>query len=144
MTEDPIAGFRRIRITWERGVTRLHLNRPERRNAIDLRLAQELLRASLLERTASSGCVLLTGAGEHFCVGGDLKAFEAADDLPSHLMEVTSYLHAALSRFAAMPAPWSSPPGGMSPAPVWDSPAWPMYCSPTSTPLSARPTVPWA
>ncbi|MFJ3914145.1 2-(1,2-epoxy-1,2-dihydrophenyl)acetyl-CoA isomerase [Streptomyces sp. 2132.2] len=105
MTEDPIAGFRRIRITWERGVTRLHLNRPERRNAIDLRLAQELLRASLLERTASSGCVLLTGAGEHFCVGGDLKAFEAADDLPSHLMEVTSYLHAALSRFAAMPAP---------------------------------------
>ncbi|MGA5700034.1 enoyl-CoA hydratase/isomerase family protein [Peterkaempfera bronchialis] len=105
MTRDPTAEFSRIEITWERGVTRLHLIRPERRNAIDLRLAQELLRAALLERTASSGCVLLTGAGDHFCVGGDLKAFEAADDLPSHLMEVTSYLHAALSRLAAMAAP---------------------------------------
>ncbi|MFJ3962831.1 enoyl-CoA hydratase/isomerase family protein [Streptomyces sp. NPDC090036] len=105
MTDDPAAGFRRIRITWDSGITRLHLDRPERRNAIDLRLAQELLRAALLERTASSGCILLTGAGDHFCVGGDLKAFESADDLPSHLMEVTSYLHAALSRFAAMPAP---------------------------------------
>ncbi|MFB7655083.1 MULTISPECIES: enoyl-CoA hydratase/isomerase family protein [unclassified Streptomyces] len=105
MTTDPAARFRRIQVTWENGVTHLRLARPERRNAIDLRLAQELLRATLLEPTANSGCVLLTGAGDHFCVGGDLTSFEQSGDLPSHLMEVTSYLHAALSRLAAMPAP---------------------------------------
>ncbi|MFI1890550.1 enoyl-CoA hydratase/isomerase family protein [Streptomyces jumonjinensis] len=105
MTTGPAGQFRRIQVTWENGVTRLHLVRPERRNAIDLRLAQELLRAVLLERTATSGCVLLTGEGDHFCVGGDLTSFEQAADLPSHLMEVTSYLHAALARLAAMPAP---------------------------------------
>lgn len=105
MTHDDTAEFRRIEVTWEHGVTRIHLARPERRNAIDLPLARELLRAVLLERTASSGCVLLTGAGDHFCVGGDLTSFEQAEDLPSHLMEVTGYLHAALSRLAVLPAP---------------------------------------
>jgi 2-(1,2-epoxy-1,2-dihydrophenyl)acetyl-CoA isomerase len=105
MSTAPAAPFRRIQVTWEHGVTHLHLARPQRRNAIDLVLAQELLRATLMEPTASSGCVLLTGVGDHFCVGGDLTSFRQADDLPGHLMEVTSYLHAALARLAAMPAP---------------------------------------
>ncbi|MFG2298593.1 enoyl-CoA hydratase/isomerase family protein [Streptomyces sp. NPDC048603] len=105
MTQDPPEDFSRIEVSRVNGVTRLHLTRPERRNAIDLPLARELLRAVHLERTATSGCVLLTGAGDHFCVGGDLTSFGQAADLPGHLMQVTGYLHAALSRLAAMPAP---------------------------------------
>ena len=100
MTGPGTTAFTRISVTWEAGVTHLTLNRPARRNAIDLGLAQELLRACLLERTADSRCVLLSGAGDHFCVGGDLHAFQAQDDISHHLTEVTSYLHAAISRLA--------------------------------------------
>lgn len=95
----------RLRVAWRDGVAHVTLNRPDRRNAIDLRLAQELLDVCVDERTGTARCVLLDGAGEHFCVGGDLKSFRAQPDLPSHLMQVTSYLHAALGRLAAMPAP---------------------------------------
>lgn len=97
--------FATIDVAWQGGVTHITLNRPHRRNAIDLQLAKDLLAASLLERTLNSRCVLLTGAGEHFCVGGDLKSFRENPDLPEHLLEVTSYLHPALTRLSAMSAP---------------------------------------
>ncbi|HTZ45130.1 MAG TPA: enoyl-CoA hydratase-related protein [Jatrophihabitans sp.] len=102
---EPLPGFRRIEVRHAGGLTELRLARPERRNAIDLLTAQELLAAALSERTAASRCVLLTGAGEHFCVGGDLKSFAGRPDLPEHLGTVTGYLHAAMSRLAALPAP---------------------------------------
>jgi 2-(1,2-epoxy-1,2-dihydrophenyl)acetyl-CoA isomerase len=38
-------------------------------------------------------------------VGGDLKSFAARDDLPRHLTEVTTYLHAAMSRLMRLDAP---------------------------------------
>lgn len=97
--------FSRLTVTYEAGLTHLMLNRPHRRNAIDLELAREILAASLLERTAASRCVLISGAGDHFCVGGDLKSFLGQPDLPGHLGAVTGYLHAAMARLAAMPAP---------------------------------------
>jgi 2-(1,2-epoxy-1,2-dihydrophenyl)acetyl-CoA isomerase len=97
--------FSRLVVTHRGGLTHLMLNRPHRRNAIDLELARELLAASLLERTAASRCVLISGAGDHFCVGGDLKSFVEQRDLPGHLGAVTGYLHAAIARLAAMPAP---------------------------------------
>jgi 2-(1,2-epoxy-1,2-dihydrophenyl)acetyl-CoA isomerase len=38
-----------------------------------------------------------------FCVGGDLKSFtEQGEQLPHHLKELTTYLHAAVSRMARM------------------------------------------
>jgi 2-(1,2-epoxy-1,2-dihydrophenyl)acetyl-CoA isomerase len=50
--------------------------------------------------------VVLTGAGKMFCAGGDLKAFAGfGDALPAKLKELTTYLHAATSRFARMDAP---------------------------------------
>lgn len=97
--------FTRIRVDWQDGVTHLVLDRPARRNAIDLELARELLEASLMERTAASRCILLSGEGEHFCVGGDLKSFREQTDLPGHLLAVTTYLHAAMTRLATLPAP---------------------------------------
>jgi 2-(1,2-epoxy-1,2-dihydrophenyl)acetyl-CoA isomerase len=104
-TIETVTGFTRLRLSWADGVTHVRLDRPERRNTIDLTMARELLEVLLLERTAASRAVLLTGSGGHFCAGGDLKSFRSEPDLPGHLAAVTSYLHAAISRLIAMPAP---------------------------------------
>lgn len=55
------------------GIARLTLNRPDRRNAIDERLANELADAfEKLGQDSSVRCVVLAGAGPSFCAGADL------------------------------------------------------------------------
>jgi 2-(1,2-epoxy-1,2-dihydrophenyl)acetyl-CoA isomerase len=88
------------------GVGHLTLDRPDQGNAIDLELAE-----ALAEVTAAWSvdpavrCVLLSGEGRTFCVGGDLKAFRSQPHLPTHLLEVTDPFHAAVSRLSRMDAP---------------------------------------
>ena len=59
----------------------LTLNRPQRRNALDPALADELARA-LDEAACDPGtrAVVLTGAGGDFCAGGDLGSFDELHD----------------------------------------------------------------
>jgi 2-(1,2-epoxy-1,2-dihydrophenyl)acetyl-CoA isomerase len=60
------------------GVATVTLNRPEARNALDLRMRRELEAA--LEALAGDGAIrvlVLRGAGEHFCAGGDVKLMRA-------------------------------------------------------------------
>ena len=58
------------------GVTRLTLNRPDRLNALDRQLVDEM-HAALDAVDADHGCraVILTGAGKGFCAGLDLNGF---------------------------------------------------------------------
>lgn len=89
------------------GVAHVTLKRPEAGNALNLELAQELLRAVLrCDEDPEVRAVLISGAGDMFCVGGDLKSFsEQEEHLSYHLKEVTTYLHAAVSRMARMDPP---------------------------------------
>lgn len=58
------------------GVAHLTLNRPEVRNAINLRLAEETLAAArLIEADASVRAVLISGKGTDLTVGGDIEYF---------------------------------------------------------------------
>lgn len=65
----------------ESGVLTLTLNRPAARNAMTLAmnqaLAQQLAQAEL---DPAVKCVVLTGAGNGFCAGGDVKGMAAAGD----------------------------------------------------------------
>lgn len=55
------------------GVLTLTMNRPERKNALDRALADELVRAlEEAEECAAVRAVVLAGAGDAFCSGGDL------------------------------------------------------------------------
>ncbi|ACG78953.1 enoyl-CoA hydratase [Phenylobacterium zucineum HLK1] len=60
------------------GVMTITLNRPERLNAMNGELMEQLLEA--VQRAAADpkvACVVLTGAGRGFCSGGDLKNKDA-------------------------------------------------------------------
>jgi 2-(1,2-epoxy-1,2-dihydrophenyl)acetyl-CoA isomerase len=96
----------RLRFEVESAVATLTLDRPKV-NGIDLEMGRALMHAAIrCHEDPAIRAVLLTGAGPMFCAGGDLKAFAAlGKDLPAALLELTTYLHAATSRFARMRAP---------------------------------------
>jgi len=88
------------------GLARLMLQRPESANSIDLATAQDLAEAArALRDDASVRAVLLTGEGMMFCGGGDVKSFAAEPDLGLALREITTYLHAGMSRLVRLDAP---------------------------------------
>ncbi len=89
------------------GIARITLNRPQSGNAIELEMAQDLMRAATAcEQNSSVRAVVFSGAGNSFSTGGDLKVFSAqGENLPAYLREVTSYLHSAVSRLSRLHAP---------------------------------------
>ncbi len=88
-------------------VARITLNRPDAANSLNLQLAKDLMEVALTcSEDPNVRAVLIRGAGKTFCAGGDLKEFSAqGDNLSYHFKAVTTYLHAAVSRFARMDAP---------------------------------------
>jgi len=88
-------------------VTRIQLNRPEAMNSINLDMAKELLQAVLYcSEEPTIRAVLITGTGDVFCAGGDVKAFASkGKNLPNYTREVITYLHAAVSGLVRINAP---------------------------------------
>jgi 2-(1,2-epoxy-1,2-dihydrophenyl)acetyl-CoA isomerase len=99
-----------IRLERDGGIAKLTLTRPEAANALNMPMAQALMRAAIeLDEDESVRVVLLTGEGKMFCAGGDLGAMDEAgkdgSGTAAYLKELTTHLHAAISRFARMRAP---------------------------------------
>ena len=66
--------FRYLLVQQEAGICRLTLNRPERLNALNVRVGVELLQAlEDCDRDPDVRVVILTGAGRAFCSGDDLR-----------------------------------------------------------------------
>jgi enoyl-CoA hydratase/carnithine racemase len=64
----------------EDGIAIVTIDRPERRNAIDAATAQHLASAfRQFDQDPNLSVAILTGRGEHFCAGADLKAYAAGD-----------------------------------------------------------------
>jgi methylglutaconyl-CoA hydratase len=67
----------------ERGVVTLTLNRPQRRNALDPALVSHLHDAlSRIDASTDARVVVLSGAGENFCAGGDIEWMRSAAEAP--------------------------------------------------------------
>jgi 2-(1,2-epoxy-1,2-dihydrophenyl)acetyl-CoA isomerase len=98
-------GGRTILTACADGVATVTLNRPEVRNAFDMTMRQDL-EAALIALDADAGVrvVIVRGAGEHFCAGGDVKLMR---DNPMTAAEGQSRVEAinrailALARFRA-------------------------------------------
>ena len=87
------------------GVATLTLNRPEVRNALDMTMRRDLEAAlARLDEDPGVRVVVVRGAGEHFCAGGDVKLMR---DNPMTAAEGQSRVEAinrailALARFRA-------------------------------------------
>jgi 2-(1,2-epoxy-1,2-dihydrophenyl)acetyl-CoA isomerase len=88
-------------------VATLTLSRPEAYNALNMPLGRELFEASLeLDDDPDVRCIIITGAGRAFCAGGDVKDFvDNLGRIGSHIKELTTYLHGAVSRFCRSDKP---------------------------------------
>jgi enoyl-CoA hydratase/carnithine racemase len=71
----------RLQISIENHVAEVVLNRPEKHNAVDMRMFDELAEAGKrLSAERSVRAVVLTGAGENFCAGIDVSIFKDPGD----------------------------------------------------------------
>ena len=90
------------------GVAWIVLNRPDALNALDLQMARELFAVStdICRDPAVRAARAHRSRQQRLLAGGDVAGF-AAD--PAHVdrlvLQMTTYLHAAVSRFASMDAP---------------------------------------
>jgi len=82
----------------EEGVGVVTLNRPEKRNALDLDTVEEMVEFFSAAPRAGIKAVVLAGAGDHFCAGLDLVEHHDADRSPADFMHVCLRWHEAFNK----------------------------------------------
>ncbi len=89
------------------GVARLRLNRADAANGMNVEFLRALHEAIMrCHRDPRVRVVVLSGAGQHFCAGGDVKAFAAQGPaLPGYLREATAWLQLVTAALIQLPAP---------------------------------------
>jgi 2-(1,2-epoxy-1,2-dihydrophenyl)acetyl-CoA isomerase len=89
------------------GVATVTLNQPEAANALSMAMGRDLLEVALrIEGDPGVRAVVVTGAGKHFCFGGDLNGMATQGErVGGYLNELTTRIHAAISCFTRMRAP---------------------------------------
>ena len=130
----------RVRAERDGGTLRVTLTRPQRLNALDARMRDELVEALLVAAADPSvAAVELRGEGRAFCAGGDLDEFGSrADPASAHLVRLERSVGRALAGWRRRTAgrrrrsctgrvwgrgsSWRRSPGGSSPHPTRRSP----------------------
>jgi feruloyl-CoA hydratase/lyase len=82
-----VGSWETVRVEHDDGIAWVELNRPEKRNAMSPKLNAEMVEVLLeLDADNSCGVLVLTGAGESFSAGMDLKEyFRDVDQEPDHV-----------------------------------------------------------
>lgn len=124
-----------VRIERDGAVGVLVMDRPERFNALDVRMAQDLRAAGLkLARDEAVRAVVLRGTGgKAFCSGADLKYIRAGGDEKdlgylapegrpaprghgAIFQQILEYLHSTISEIRRSPKPWVAAVDGVAAA----------------------------
>jgi len=85
-----------IGITHAEAVMTIELQRPERRNALNSQLVDELREAMQKASPENVRAIVLTGQGTVFCAGADLSGDAFAADYPDRLIELHKVMDQAL------------------------------------------------
>jgi trans-feruloyl-CoA hydratase/vanillin synthase len=76
VSEKPVSGGKTVKVEFDAEIAWVTLNRPEKRNAVNPTMNEEMLAVlDALELDDRCGVLVLTGAGESFCAGMDLKEY---------------------------------------------------------------------
>ena len=87
-------------------IATLTLNRPDARNALDLVMRGELLSAlDEVEADPQARVVILTGAGGHFCAGGDVKTMRTKRQTAADGRRRVESLNRMVQRLVEFPRP---------------------------------------
>jgi methylglutaconyl-CoA hydratase len=71
----------RVRVSRAEGIGHVTLARPEKRNALDRQMAEEIVQGlEALAAEAETRVIVIDGEGDDFCAGADLEALEALLD----------------------------------------------------------------
>ncbi len=85
-----------IKVERDGPIKRITMNRPEKRNALSLKLATELLLEAQHSETDGTRLIVLRGEGKGFCAGFDFSQFPdcTAGDLLLHFVRIEQMLQA--------------------------------------------------
>ncbi|MFI8073622.1 enoyl-CoA hydratase/isomerase family protein [Streptomyces sp. NPDC086033] len=98
---DPVIVEQRGTVRW------LLLNRPERRNALDITLIEALdKQITSAEADPGTAVVAVAGRGPSFCAGGDFHQFLELHERGENPVDFLTDVSACFSRIAAGPKPW--------------------------------------
>lgn len=95
----------------ENGIARVTFNRPEALNAFNQDVANDYVAyMNTIDADDSVRCVVLEGAGDHFCAGGDIKMFKdmitwTAEHRFRHYRTFLNQVHVGLLTMMRMPKP---------------------------------------
>lgn len=92
----------RIDLCTSNGIARLRLNRPEKLNALDAAMVEELAKRCRQIERSGARVVILSGEGNAFCAGGDIEAWsgESPSDFARHWVRDGHAAFDALARLA--------------------------------------------
>ena len=141
----------------DEGIARVTLNRPAKRNALDLATIEELIDIFTTLPRAGVRAAILDAAGDHFCAGLDLVEHHREDRSAADFMQVCLRWHDAFNRMElaacrsspscrgrSWAAGWNWPAPRISawrgPAPISACPRGSVACSRAAAPRSAWPT----
>ncbi|MFO7551864.1 MAG: enoyl-CoA hydratase-related protein [Haliea sp.] len=98
-SENDLPQCRELLLDCENGVLAITLNRPHKRNAMNISMVQELM--AVFEQIASDRtvrAVVIEGGGGHFCAGGDISTMNDGDTGSDHGVDAASGAPTAAQR----------------------------------------------
>ncbi|WP_272995903.1 enoyl-CoA hydratase-related protein [Paraglaciecola agarilytica] len=96
-----------VLLSLQNGIAQLKLNRPDNSNGLNVEILKAMYDAVMqCHGDPRVKVLVLSGAGRHFCAGGDVKVFASkGEQLPDYLREATSYLQIIVSALMRLNAP---------------------------------------
>lgn len=97
-------------------VANITLNRPDRYNALNRQMVEELLEVVLAcHEDRAVRAVVLMGAGQAFCAGGDVRGFiEHTNTITLHVKRLLMSLHSVITCICRMSKPVIASVGGVA------------------------------
>ena len=100
--------YKNILLDIDGGVATITFNRPRVKNSLDTETLREMYEAlGAVADTPEAGVLVLTGAGDAFCAGVNLKGFDIDDRAAfrAGFREVAMWMHQMLHRIVRLPMP---------------------------------------